>query len=191
MHDANMIDETEHNLNTGHPGDIEHLTGVNFLPVELSRNEAQLREMIRLLVEQFYGLDDGNVRRDLCRLALQWQVDPEYYRQLLLEADLLDPRASEIKTLLLAPEVCRRFVDGTLTFRAALELSRDAASDPIKRASGAFFRTFLTEGKLWETGQTEQGWTIERGPHEVLRLIGNCGTLEVCSVTPSSEGANS
>lgn len=73
----------------------------------------------------------GKFRR-LCRLAVEWGIDPETYRQILVAAGLAKSRASELKRVLECPAVCAAFVDEaeSKTWNEALLEARQLGQSP-------------------------------------------------------------
>jgi hypothetical protein len=131
---------------------------------DLEELQRQIREILLLLkwheTQQF---------RSLCRLALDWDVDPEGFRLLLTGAGLRKQRASEIKAVPAHPEACRDFLAGT-PWRQALRLAQRPRLSPLELAARDLVRRLAVVGEQWPEGQTHQGWLLERDSAEQVRL---------------------
>ena len=73
----------------------------------------------------------------LCRLAVDWGIDPESYRRLLVSSGLRKSRASEIKCVLECKPVRARWLKNkpSITWTAALRESRRLEQDQERLAN--------------------------------------------------------
>lgn len=130
---------------------LEALEGVwEFLLIEIKR-----------LVERLdwqESLRNGGVFRELCRLACEWDVDPESFRRLLVRAGMNASRASEIKAVLESSKVCENFLDRRqpISWKQALEQARKQTQSPnkLQQVARRLVQLVLGNQGLWEKGAT-------------------------------------
>lgn len=92
----------------------------------------ELQQRMAEEIARFYDGDEGERVRNLCSMAVQWNVDPETYRGLLVQFGLRPPRASEIKAVLMCETECRKFVRGG-PWKEALRRSRLQGEKDLRR----------------------------------------------------------
>lgn len=152
--------------------------------------ESALVASIRKLVEATLGPGGvEEVLRGFCRLAVEWEVEPNEYHKLLVGAGLPDPRASEIKRILLNPEICDAFLTGATTWRSALMEARAEADNAVSnRARGLIRRVHAYRGRLLGT---VSGWEFFVDGARQLRLVNPAvGTIDIVRVKYLSETTN-
>lgn len=158
------------------PGAAEQSTGGG-PPV----NEAQIRAKIKEILKAIEGEDE--LFRGLCRLAETWNVDPEGFRGLLKKAGLRAARASEIKAVLLRPEVLEKFLAGH-PWKETLVKARLDSLQGLSLHARALVRKLEAIGQKWPSGhQHDNKWVLERDSDGSVRL--SCpteGTMEVVTV---------
>lgn len=154
---------------------------MNINTLEAAKLEALLSQVRADIAE--YLNEDNRLSRNLCRLALRYQVDEAFFAALLIQAGLRPQRASEIKTVLLAHEVCQQFVLENLNWKEALDKAGDDRGSAEQRAAGVLVRRLLKHGSLSDIANAKYGWSLEsvsnkeytlRSPQGVLRVIFSC-----------------
>src|SRR5581483_3597943 len=106
--------------------------------LKLTKLEELTRKICLLIAEYFE--DEGNRARALCWLAISYQADPATFAGLLMSCGLRACRASEIKAVLLAPEICQQFINDQLKWKGALEKARDDGSSAEQRVAALLVR---------------------------------------------------
>ena len=130
---------------------------------------------------------DGETQmlRELCRLACKWNVDADSFHELLLEAEIRDTRASEIKAVLLCPAVCERFCrSAKATWKKSLDDARAERPNALQMRAARLVRLLFRNAQagFWPPEGVE-GWTLERDWRGQIRLRhAQHGTLEMLKV---------
>lgn len=116
-----------------------------------------LRERIHRIVadlDEHESERNGGRFRELCRLARDWDVDPESFRKLLIRARMSGARASEIKAVLEATSVCREFSreKDPISWKQALEEARkqNPKADRLRQAARKIVGLVLGNQHLWD-----------------------------------------
>jgi hypothetical protein len=129
---------------------------------------AEVAEIVARL-DSAEGARNAGSFRQLCRLAHEWGIDPESYRRLLVGAGLAKSRASEIKSVLESPLVCKAFIRPTnsIGWNTALQQSRANPTSELKLAARHLIRQLIRYCRK-QIG-TETDFSIMNGELNVFR----------------------
>lgn len=138
-----------------------------------------LQQQVEELVDQLFSQAEESVFRRLCRLAHSWKIDPEDFRRMLLRARLRPSRASEIKAVLLCPEICVQFIRRTkaLSWKNALKQARGCVEDPVTVAAANLIRELFDNAAHWPLDESEAGWKLAADERRQFRLQHADGTV--------------
>jgi hypothetical protein len=141
----------------------------------------ELRELIAQALRDLENNEDGLVR-ELCRLAVRGKVDAESYRDLLVDAGLRVERASEIKQVLLRPNILNQFLNG-YPWKKALAEARQESPKAAERAARRLVGLLFRRGQQWDPASPQvTAWRLQWDRKHQFKLTGPDGTLEVLVV---------
>lgn len=147
-------------------------------------NRERLLRAIGMLLKRLNASDE-ELFRGLLLLAWDWEVEPEQFRLLLIEARLARSRASELKDVLAGVTICEKFLtkgpDGKYekSWAQALAEARLSKPNALDKAVAKLMRAILINGRHWTMTTPENGWSLARDEHSQLRFKSDHDRLEI------------